>query len=165
MSTLFMMPKGSDQSWVEKLYDKCKKWDHFSKPRLSNTSFVIAHFADKVGYECVGFLEKNKDTVSEDCVNILKSSQYPLGRSLLTEKAKGSQTKVKVMPAGPAKSKDMKKSVGSQFRESLTLLMATLNYTTHYVRCIIKPKDDKTSFTFGPTRAIQQLRACGVCST
>ena len=31
------MPKGSDRSWVEKLYDKCKKWEHFSKPRLSQT--------------------------------------------------------------------------------------------------------------------------------
>ncbi|XP_064089010.1 unconventional myosin-Va-like isoform X3 [Macrobrachium nipponense] len=159
------MPKGSDQSWVEKLYDKCKKWDHFSKPRLSNTSFVIAHFADKVGYECAGFLEKNRDTVSEECVNILKSSQYPLVRALFTEKAKGAQTKVKVMPAGPAKSKDMRKSVGSQFRESLSLLMTTLNSTTpHYVRCI-KPNDDKMAFTFDPTRAIQQLRACGVLET
>ncbi|XP_068219844.1 unconventional myosin-Vb-like [Palaemon carinicauda] len=118
-----------------------------------------------VGYECAGFLEKNRDTVSEDCVNILKSSQYPLGRSLLTEKAKGAQTKVKVMPAGPAKSKDMKKSVGSQFPESLSLLTATLNSTTpHYVRCI-KPNDDKMSFTFDPTRALQQLRACGVLET
>jgi len=31
------MPKGGDKSWVEKLYDKCKKWEHFSKPRLSQT--------------------------------------------------------------------------------------------------------------------------------
>ena len=31
------MPKGSDKSWVEKLYDKCKKWEHFSKPRLSQS--------------------------------------------------------------------------------------------------------------------------------
>ena len=72
------MPKGSDQSWVEKLYDKCKKWDHFSKPRLSNTSFLIAHFADKVGYECAGFLEKNRDTVSEEQINLLKSSQVSI---------------------------------------------------------------------------------------
>ena len=27
------MPKGADKSWVEKLYDKCKKWEHFEKPR------------------------------------------------------------------------------------------------------------------------------------
>ncbi|XP_050723307.1 unconventional myosin-Va-like isoform X3 [Eriocheir sinensis] len=161
------MPKGSDQSWVEKLYDKCKKWDHFSKPRLSNSSFLIAHFADKVGYECAGFLEKNRDTVSEEQINILKSSQISLIHSLFTEKAKGAPTKVKVLPTAPSKasSKQMKKSVGSQFRESLNLLMLTLNSTTpHYVRCI-KPNDDKMAFTFDPTRAIQQLRACGVLET
>ncbi|XP_069970718.1 unconventional myosin-Va-like isoform X8 [Penaeus vannamei] len=159
------MPRGSDQSWVEKLYDKCKKWEHFSKPRLSNTSFLIAHFADKVGYECAGFLEKNRDTVSEEQINILKSSQIALVHSLFTEKEKGAPpTKVKVLPTG-SKSKQMKKTVGSQFRDSLNLLMMTLNSTTpHYVRCI-KPNDEKMAFTFDPTRAIQQLRACGVLET
>ena len=39
------MPKGTDVSWVEKLYDKCKKWDHFNKPRLSNVAFIVKHFA------------------------------------------------------------------------------------------------------------------------
>ncbi|XP_045101361.1 unconventional myosin-Va-like isoform X4 [Portunus trituberculatus] len=162
------MPKGSDQSWVEKLYDKCKKWDHFSKPRLSNTSFLIAHFADKVGYECAGFLEKNRDTVSEEQINLLKSSQISLVHALFTEKAQVAPTKVKVLPTGPSpahSSKQMRKSVGSQFRDSLNLLMLTLNSTTpHYVRCI-KPNDDKMAFTFDPTRAIQQLRACGVLET
>ncbi|XP_063875803.1 unconventional myosin-Va-like isoform X5 [Scylla paramamosain] len=162
------MPKGSDQSWVEKLYDKCKKWDHFSKPRLSNTSFLIAHFADKVGYECAGFLEKNRDTVSEEQINLLKSSQISLVHALFTVKAQAAPTKVKVLPTGPSaahSSKQMKKSVGSQFRDSLNLLMLTLNSTTpHYVRCI-KPNDDKMAFTFDPTRAIQQLRACGVLET
>ncbi|XP_071515653.1 unconventional myosin-Va isoform X4 [Panulirus ornatus] len=161
------MPKGSDQSWVEKLYDKCKKWEHFSKPRLSNTSFLIAHFADKVGYECAGFLEKNRDTVSEEQINILKSSQINLVHALFTEKDHRAPTKVKVLPVAPvqSKSKQMKKTVGSQFRDSLSLLMLTLNSTTpHYVRCI-KPNDDKMAFTFDPTRAIQQLRACGVLET
>ncbi|XP_042231898.1 unconventional myosin-Va-like isoform X3 [Homarus americanus] len=161
------MPKGSDQSWVEKLYDKCKKWDHFSKPRLSNTSFLISHFADKVGYECAGFLEKNRDTVSEDQISILKSSQIKLVHALFTERETKAMTKVKVLPSAPphSKSKQMKKTVGSQFRESLNLLMLTLNSTTpHYVRCI-KPNDDKMAFTFDPTRAIQQLRACGVLET
>ena len=45
------MPKGTDKSWVEKLYDKCKKWEHFEKPRLSQTSFIVRHFADNVEYQ------------------------------------------------------------------------------------------------------------------
>jgi len=27
-------PNGSDKSWVDKLYVQCKKWDHFSKPKV-----------------------------------------------------------------------------------------------------------------------------------
>ncbi len=58
-----------------------------------------------------------------------------------------------------------KKTVGSQFRDSLTLLMSSLNATTpHYVRCI-KPNDEKSAFVFDPHRAVQQLRACGVLET
>ena len=55
--------------------------------------------------------------------------------------------------------------VGSQFRDSLNLLMQALNCTTpHYVRCI-KPNDSKVAFEFDPKRAVQQLRACGVLET
>ena len=45
------MPKGSDKSWVEKLYDKCKSWEHFQKPRLSQTAFLVKHFADLVNID------------------------------------------------------------------------------------------------------------------
>ena len=55
--------------------------------------------------------------------------------------------------------------MGSQFRDSLNMLMSTLNATTpHYVRCI-KPNDTKESFEYNPVRAVQQLRACGVLET
>ena len=91
------MPKGSDKSWVEKLYDKCKSWEHFQKPRLSQTAFLVKHFADQVSdefeilineliiltnsqveYECDGFLHKNKDTVMEEQVIVLKASKNKL---------------------------------------------------------------------------------------
>ena len=55
--------------------------------------------------------------------------------------------------------------VGSQFRDSLNLLMDNLNSTNpHYVRCI-KPNDAKAAFMFDKKRAVQQLRACGVLET
>ncbi|XP_076051644.1 dilute class unconventional myosin isoform X10 [Oratosquilla oratoria] len=157
------MPKGTDQSWVEKLYSKCGQWKHFSKPRLSNSAFIIAHFADKVQYESVGFLEKNRDTVSEEQISILRACKVRMMQHIFVEEK--SHIKVKVMPGGPSKTKEHRKSVGSQFRNSLNLLMTTLNSTTpHYVRCV-KPNDDKMAFTFDSTRAIQQLRACGVLET
>ena len=61
--------------------------------------------------------------------------------------------------------KQHKKTVGSQFKDSLILLMSALNSTTpHYVRCI-KPNDEKAAFQFDNKRGVQQLRACGVLET
>lgn len=45
------MPKGSDESWVQKLYDQhltSKAHPHFRKPRMSNSAFIVLHFADTV---------------------------------------------------------------------------------------------------------------------
>lgn len=44
------MPKGSDDSWAQKLYNThLKTCSLFEKPRMSNRAFIIQHFADKVG--------------------------------------------------------------------------------------------------------------------
>ncbi|KAG8180741.1 hypothetical protein JTE90_004696 [Oedothorax gibbosus] len=165
------MPKGTDNTWCQKLFTQCKKWKHFEKPRLSQTAFLVHHFADIVQYEVQGFLEKNRDTVMEEHINILKASQYELVAELFEEDKSDSKLKpvAKVRSAGPPQpskgGKQHKKTVGSQFRESLGLLMTTLNATTpHYVRCI-KPNDQKVAFLFDPHRAVQQLRACGVLET
>jgi myosin-5 len=69
------MPKGTDSSWVEKLYSKCTRWKHFSRPRFGTTAFLIHHFADNVTYQSEGFLEKNRDTVLEDQINVIKNGQ------------------------------------------------------------------------------------------
>ncbi|XP_077104329.1 unconventional myosin-Va isoform X2 [Siphateles boraxobius] len=174
------MPKGSDDSWAQKLYNThLKTCALFEKPRMSNKAFIIQHFADKVEYQCDGFLEKNKDTVNEEQIHVLKASKFDLLVELFHDEEKatsptgaapttGGRTRLSVKPVksktGQA-SKEHKKTVGLQFRNSLHLLMETLNATTpHYVRCI-KPNDYKFAFTFDPKRAVQQLRACGVLET
>uniref|UniRef100_A0A8B9PGJ4 Myosin VA n=1 Tax=Apteryx owenii TaxID=8824 RepID=A0A8B9PGJ4_APTOW len=175
------MPKGSDDTWAQKLYNThLNKCALFEKPRLSNKAFIIQHFADKVEYQCEGFLEKNKDTVYEEQIKVLKSSKFKLLPELFQDEEKVlsptsatpsgrvplSRTVVKPAKTRPGQtSKEHKKTVGHQFRNSLHLLMETLNATTpHYVRCI-KPNDFKFPFTFDEKRAVQQLRACGVLET
>ncbi|XP_063044205.1 unconventional myosin-Va isoform X5 [Engraulis encrasicolus] len=171
------MPKGSDDSWAQKLYNThLKTCALFEKPRMSNRAFIIQHFADKVEYQCDGFLEKNKDTVNEEQINVLKASKFDLLVELFQDEEKATtptgptgkrMLSVKPDPRGRPNqsSKEHKKTVGLQFRNSLHLLMETLNATTpHYVRCI-KPNDFKYPFTFDPKRAVQQLRACGVLET
>ncbi|KAG0311340.1 Myosin type-2 heavy chain 1, partial [Podila horticola] len=71
------MPSGSDQGWCNKLFsqlgtEKHKKW--FTKPRFSNSAFTINHYAHAVTYDCDGFLEKNKDTLPDELLNLIKNS-------------------------------------------------------------------------------------------
>ncbi|KAI9547696.1 hypothetical protein NQZ68_014962 [Dissostichus eleginoides] len=162
------MPKGSDESWVRKLYDQhlsSKPHPHFQKPRMSNSAFVVLHFADTVQYECDGFLGKNRDTVFEELINILRASQSELVAELFQQQGNASSVANGSVRSGKRATREHKLTVGFQFRQSLEMLMDTLNSTTpHYVRCI-KPNDLKEPFMFDPRRTVQQLRACGVLET
>nr|XP_048723478.1 LOW QUALITY PROTEIN: unconventional myosin-Vc [Caretta caretta] len=167
-----LLPHGTDENWLQKLYNNyINKNPFFQKPKMSNTSFIIQHFADKVEYKSEGFLEKNRDTVYEVLIDILKNSKFHLCanffqdhpvpispfRSAITVKS----AKTVVKPPN----KQFRTTVGNKFRSSLYLLMETLNATTpHYVRCI-KPNDQKLPFEFDSKRVVQQLRACGVLET
>uniref|UniRef100_A0A8C8GJR5 Myosin VB n=1 Tax=Oncorhynchus tshawytscha TaxID=74940 RepID=A0A8C8GJR5_ONCTS len=138
------VPKGTDQNWCQKLFDRLSSSVHFQKPRMSNTSFIVIHFADKVG---------RPDTNKDSSISTSSSS-------------KSSRVNVRASkPTPKVPNKEHRKTVGHQFRSSLQLLMETLNATTpHYVRCI-KPNDEKEAFSFESRRAVQQLRACGVLET
>ncbi|XP_073798784.1 unconventional myosin-Vc isoform X1 [Danio rerio] len=164
-----LFPQGTDKNWLQKLYNFLGSKPLFEKPRLSNDSFMIQHFADKVEYQCKGFLEKNRDTLYEELVDIMRASQFALLAGFFKEEEADSGHKIiKVTPAQPrvkASNKQLRSTVGDKFRSSLYLLMETLNATTpHYVRCI-KPNEEKLPFEYDSRRVVQQLRACGVLET
>ncbi|XP_054476812.1 unconventional myosin-Vc [Anoplopoma fimbria] len=165
-----LFPQGTDQSWLQKLFNYLYANPLFEKPRLSNEAFVIQHFADKVEYQCTGFLEKNRDTLYEELVDIMRVSKFPFLANFFQEEkqSSGNSKGIKVRPARPAvkpANKQLRTSVGDKFCSSLSLLMETLNATTpHYVRCI-KPNDEKLPFEYDSRRVVQQLRACGVLET
>uniref|UniRef100_A0AAQ5Y6H3 Myosin VC n=1 Tax=Amphiprion ocellaris TaxID=80972 RepID=A0AAQ5Y6H3_AMPOC len=165
-----LFPQGTDQSWLQKLYNYLDTNPLFEKPRLSNEAFVIQHFADKVEYQCRGFLEKNRDALYEELVDLMRGSEFPFLANFFQEEERNTATSktVKVRPARPSvkpANKQLRTSVGDKFHSSLSLLMETLNATTpHYVRCI-KPNDEKLPFEYDSGRVVQQLRACGVLET
>ncbi|XP_045142403.1 unconventional myosin-Vc [Echinops telfairi] len=167
-----LLPHGTDENWLQKLYNHfANKNTLFEKPRMSNTSFIIQHFADKVEYRCEGFLEKNRDTVYDMLVEILRASKFDLCAHFFQEHPVPSSPFGSMITVKSAKqvvkpnNKHFRTTVGNKFCSSLYLLMETLNATTpHYVRCI-KPNDEKLPFEFDSQRIVQQLRACGVLET
>uniref|UniRef100_W5N770 Myosin VC n=1 Tax=Lepisosteus oculatus TaxID=7918 RepID=W5N770_LEPOC len=166
-----LFPQGTDQNWLQKLYNNyVDKNPLFEKPRMSNESFVIQHFADKVEYKSKGFLEKNRDTMYEELVDVMRASKFHLLANFFQEEEPTSpfSKSIKIKPARSGlkpTNKQLRTTVGNKFRSSLYLLMETLNATTpHYVRCI-KPNEDKLPFEYDSKRVVQQLRACGVLET
>ncbi|KAG4097651.1 hypothetical protein H8356DRAFT_1308897 [Neocallimastix lanati (nom. inval.)] len=70
------LPSGSDKSLISKLYQNFdnKESKFFKKPRFSQNEFTIVHYALDVTYQIEGFIEKNKDTVSDEQLDLLQKS-------------------------------------------------------------------------------------------
>lgn len=171
------LPMGSDESFVNKLYtnftnDKSK---FFKKPRFGKSAFTVCHYAIDVTYESEGFIEKNRDTVPDEHLEVLKASANPFLQQVLEVAAAAREREnasVQSKPAaanGPGKRPGAavarKPTLGGIFKSSLIELMHTINSTeVHYIRCI-KPNEGKEAWKFEGPMVLSQLRACGVLET
>jgi myosin-5 len=156
------LPSGADGSYITKLYQKFEKDKFFAKPRFGQTAFTVKHYACDVTYEVEGFIDKNKDTVAEEQLQVLQESSMPFVVEI---------TKIEKAPeVVDARTKrfssiSKKPTLGSIFKESLISLMATIHETeVNYIRCI-KPNEAKVAFAFEAPMVMAQLRACGVLET
>lgn len=168
------LPAGNDESWVTKLYqtlDKPPTNKVFKKPRFGQTKFIVAHYALDVPYDVEGFIEKNRDTVSDGHLEVLKASKNELlieifdNLDKIAEAASKEKEEAASKKPGPARTINRKPTLGSMFKNSLIELMKTINSTNvHYIRCI-KPNEEKAAWKFDPLMVLSQLRACGVLET
>lgn len=167
------LPSGSDASLITKLYNRfaVPTQKFFDKPRFGQKAFTIKHYACDVIYDIDGFIEKNKDTVSDEQLALLNNSEFAFLREVVkievvekpVEEAQSSGR-----PGGGGRGgggSGKKPTLGSIFKASLVSLMDTIRLTeVHYIRCI-KPNQVKKAFVFEPQMVLQQLRACGVLET
>ncbi|KAI9264410.1 P-loop containing nucleoside triphosphate hydrolase protein [Sporodiniella umbellata] len=163
------MPSGTDQGFCNKLFSSFtdpKYKEYFKKPRFSNSSFTVCHYAHEVEYDSEGFLDKNKDTVPDELLNLLQTAQSPfLVDMLQTATAAANSQEVKSSPKKVGMAVAKKPTLGSIFKLSLISLMDTINKTNvHYIRCI-KPNEAKEAWGFEANMVLSQLRACGVLET
>ncbi|TKX25890.1 myosin-like protein [Elsinoe australis] len=171
------LPMGSDESFVNKLYSNfaAEKTKFFKKPRFGKSAFTVCHYAVDVTYESDGFIEKNRDTVPDEHLEVLKNSSNSFLTDVLevaTAARERENAAVQSKPAaaaGPGKrpgaAAARKPTLGGIFKSSLIELMATINSTdVHYIRCI-KPNEAKEAWKFEGPMVLSQLRACGVLET
>ncbi|KAG1144412.1 hypothetical protein G6F37_004605 [Rhizopus arrhizus] len=166
------MPSGTDQGFCNKLYSSFsdpKYKNYFKKPRFSNSAFTVVHYAHEVEYDSEGFIDKNKDTVPDELLNLLQSAESPFLVDMLQTATAAATAASQESKPTPAKKVGMavakKPTLGSIFKLSLISLMDTISQTNvHYIRCI-KPNEAKIAWGFEPNMVLSQLRACGVLET
>ncbi|RCI02900.1 Myosin type-2 heavy chain 1 [Rhizopus stolonifer] len=161
------LPAGTDQGFCQKLYDQFSAPEHkkyFKKPRFSNSAFTIAHYAHDVQYETENFLEKNKDSLPDEHLDLLKKAEFNFLEEILTLSLAAAQAAASTSE-NKRKSVIRKPTLGSIFKTSLINLMDTIGETNvHYIRCI-KPNEAKVAWAFDGPMVLSQLRACGVLET
>jgi myosin heavy subunit len=100
-------------------------------------------------------LEKNKDQLHPDVINVIRDSTLPLIKKIFPPEPAAQATAGK---GGASK----KLTLGGQFKNQLNDLINTLNATfPHFVRCM-KSNDKKSGNIFTSSRMQDQLRYAGL---
>uniref|UniRef100_A0A8C3KAC2 Myosin VIIA n=1 Tax=Calidris pygmaea TaxID=425635 RepID=A0A8C3KAC2_9CHAR len=158
-------PKGTDATMLHKLNSQHKLNTNYIPPKNNyETQFGINHFAGIVYYETKGFLEKNRDTLHGDIIQLVHSSKNKFIKQIFQADV------AMVMQAREdlflwSETRKRSPTLSSQFKRSLELLMRTLSVCQpFFVRCI-KPNEYKKPMLFDRELCVRQLRYSGMMET
>ncbi|XP_004589432.2 unconventional myosin-VIIb [Ochotona princeps] len=168
------LPQGTDLTMLQKLNSIHANDKAFLQPKnIHDARFGIAHFAGEVYYQVEGFLEKNRDVLSKDILNLVYSSKNKFLREIFNlESAETKRGQSTIRQANPKsqlfKSTDSSKrpsTLAGQFKQSLDQLMKILtSCQPYFIRCI-KPNEYKKPLLFDRELCLQQLRYSGMMET
>ncbi|XP_034901178.1 myosin-1 [Populus alba] len=153
-------PNGTDLTFANKLKQHLNSNSCFRGER--GKAFSVSHYAGEVTYDTTGFLEKNRDLLHLDSIQLLSSCSCHLPQIFASNMLTQSEKPV-VGPLYKAGGADSQKlSVATKFKGQLFQLMQRLENTTpHFIRCI-KPNNSQSPGLYEQGLVLQQLRCCGV---
>ncbi|XP_059397583.1 unconventional myosin-VIIa isoform X1 [Carassius carassius] len=162
-------PKGTDATMLNKLNSQHKLNTYYISPKHSHeTQFGIQHFAGVVHYETKGFLEKNRDSLHSDIIQLVHSSKNKFIKQIFQADVAMFLCGYLEPTASLQKGMETRKrslTLSSQFKRSLELLMKTLSVCQpFFVRCI-KPNELKKPMMFDRGLCVRQLRYSGMMET
>lgn len=153
-------PNGTDLTFANKLKQHLKSNTCFRGER--DKAFAVCHYAGEVTYDTTGFLEKNRDLLHLDSIQLLSSCTRDLPQTFASYMLTHSE-KPTVGPLHKSGGADSQKlSVAAKFKGQLFQLMHRLENTTpHFIRCI-KSNNFQSPGMYDQSLVLQQLRCCGV---
>ncbi|RLN56465.1 hypothetical protein BBJ28_00022450, partial [Nothophytophthora sp. Chile5] len=162
-----LRPQATDNTFVSKVLDACSGHPSIEKSKFNQMQFLIRHYAGDVMYNGTGFLEKNKDTLPTDMVQLLSGSHCQIISGIFMQSQATSKRNSRGKQGKPGKEGRQKgflvgNTIAGAFRKQLSELMETINKTSsQYVRCI-KPNANKSAVEFDRCMIVEQLRCAGV---
>ncbi|XP_059045349.1 myosin-IIIb-like isoform X2 [Achroia grisella] len=178
-------PRATDRSLIEKFHNNVKS-KYYVRPKSDAVCFAVHHFAGRVVYQADGFLEKNRNFLPPEVVQLMRQSQYDIIRFLfqcpitktgnLYSPLQGDiDTRSLESPSGEIRDRFNSRGLASQSRAQQTvatyfrfslmeLLQKMVSGTPQFVRCL-KPNDSRSPKHFDSTKILKQLRYTGVLET
>ncbi|CAH9071085.1 unnamed protein product [Cuscuta europaea] len=153
-------PNATDMTFANKLKQHLNSNPCFRGDR--EKAFTVCHYAGEVTYDACGFLEKNRDLLHLDSIQLLSSCKCHLPQIFASSMLNQSKKLVTgpLYKSGGADSQKL--SVATKFKAQLFQLMQRLESTTpHFIRCI-KPNSFQSPGEYDQGLVLQQLRCCGV---
>lgn len=161
-------PRANDLSFLEKCHYNHALNELYSRPRIGAQEFGVTHYAGQVWYSVDGFLEKNRDSLRPDVLELLSSSNQPLIEEM-TKQMRAQRDMGKTLPRGAngrfVTMKPRTPTVAARFSDSLQqLLQSMAKCNPWFVRCV-KPNNDKQALRMDMPCVLQQLRYLGMLDT
>nr|BAL60532.2 myosin VIII [Marchantia polymorpha] len=156
-------PRASSVTFANKLKEHLKGNACFKGERTK--AFRICHYAGEVTYDTSGFLEKNRDLLHGDLVQLLGSCNNSLPQLFAANIGENVQrllSPTRKANGTESQNQSQKQSVATKFKGQLFKLMQRLESTEpHFIRCI-KPNSLQLPNIYEQELVLQQLRCCGV---
>ncbi|XP_014089710.3 unconventional myosin-XV [Bactrocera oleae] len=161
-------PRATDMSFLEKCHYNHALNELYSRPRIGAQEFGITHYAGQVWYCVDGFLDKNRDALRSDVLELLGSSKLQLVVEL-TKQLRAQRDSGKTLPKGSngrfVTMKPRTPTVAARFSDSLQQLLQSMGRCNPwFVRCI-KPNNEKHALKMDMPCVLQQLRYLGMLDT
>ncbi|XP_036676948.2 unconventional myosin-XV isoform X5 [Drosophila suzukii] len=161
-------PRATDLSFLEKCHYNHALSELYARPRIGAQEFGVTHYAGQVWYCVDGFLDKNRDALRGDVLELLASSRLNLVGEL-TKQLRAQRDAGKTLPKGSngrfVTMKPRTPTVAARFADSLQQLLQSMGRChPWFVRCI-KPNQEKHALRMDMPCVLQQLRYLGMLDT
>ncbi|KAG2537343.1 hypothetical protein PVAP13_9NG117300 [Panicum virgatum] len=144
-------PNATDLTFANKLKQHLNSNSCFRGER--GKAFAVRHYAGEVVYDSSGFLEKNRDLLHMDSIQLLAKCKSSLPQTFASKMLAQSDNSISV-PYRSSAADSQKLSVAMKFKR----LEST---TPHFIRCI-KPNNLQLPAIYEQGLVLQQLKCCGV---